>query len=390
MTSLALPPFLMTSEEGSFAKKTIENRKPLIIDQILQDEDVTPEIQDALLALKTEISAGTIQPLIEQTNDRPIWDHDLQPWLGKSWLEIPWFLAETYFYRRVLEAMHYFQPGPWQGRDPYRKMKAKEMTEALPLFTRLYKEMSLENSLASFQDACAKALWGNRADLSNLSDFKTDMKGQADAILRDDTAAVYAQLKQGPAHIVYFFDNGGKELYFDLALIDFLFINNLVTSVTVLLKNQPFFVSDVMIPDFDQALERLHASDADVVRQMAQRLTKAVQARDIQVEAPPFLATGRMYRQLPEALHAQIQAADLAILKGDVNYRRLVGDRHWDPTTSIGRAAGYFPISFMSLRTLKSELVVGLTKDQLARLEAEAEPNWQTNGNRGMITYLQK
>jgi len=35
MTSLALPPFIMTSDENSFARETIASRKPLIIDQVL-------------------------------------------------------------------------------------------------------------------------------------------------------------------------------------------------------------------------------------------------------------------------------------------------------------------------------------------------------------------
>jgi hypothetical protein len=97
-----------------------------------------------------------------------------------------------------------------------------------------------------------------------------------------------------------------------------------------------------------------------------------------------------MYRQLPDVLAKQIGDHDLAILKGDVNYRRLVGDRHWPPTTPVGAAAGHFPTSFASLRTMKSELVVGLLAGQLADLEANAEKDWQINGKRGTITFLQK
>ena len=33
MTSLAMPPFIMTSDENSFAQETIVSRKPVIIDQ---------------------------------------------------------------------------------------------------------------------------------------------------------------------------------------------------------------------------------------------------------------------------------------------------------------------------------------------------------------------
>jgi hypothetical protein len=78
------------------------------------------------------------------------------------------------------------------------------------------------------------------------------------------------------------------------------------------------------------------------------------------------------------------------ILKGDVNYRRLFGDRHWEPTTPINLAAGYFPTNYLSLRTLKAEIVLGLDPVTLEDLERNAEPDWRINGKRGMITFSRK
>ncbi|MDY6873916.1 MAG: damage-control phosphatase ARMT1 family protein [Chloroflexota bacterium] len=390
MTSPAKPPFIMTSEEGSFARFTIEERKPMIIDRILDCFDYPPVIHEALLAFKTEMKEGTIQPLQEITNDREIWDHDMQPWLDKPWLEIPWFLAETYFYRRVLEAVQYFQPGPWQGLNPYQRLKDRETRTAMAIFTPIYDQMAPALSLSSFRDAITKALWGNRTDLSNLQSFEHDMSNQSERIIRDDSAAVFAFLKDRPRKIAYIFDNVGKELYFDLALVDQLLRHNLAANVTFYLKNQPYFVSDAMPDDLEAVLGQLAASDAKKDRALASRLRKNIRTGRIQIETPPFFTTGRMYRQMPAILSKQIGERDLAILKGDVNYRRLVGDRHWPPTTLIGAAAGHFPTAFVSLRTMKAELVVGLTVDQVADLDANAEPDWQINGKRGMITYLEK
>jgi hypothetical protein len=76
------------------------------------------------------------------------------------------------------------------------------------------------------------------------------------------------------------------------------------------------------------------------------------------------------------------------ILKGDVNYRRLFGDRHWQPTTPIEKAAGYFPTSVLSFRTLKAEIAVGLSEEMLEYLNTEAEEDWRINGKRGMITFM--
>ena len=390
MTSLALPPFIMTSEEGSYARKTIAARKPLIIDQILVDNDYPQQIQDALLGLKAELLNGQVRLLNEDTEDKPVWDHDMQPWMGKSWLEIPWFLAETFFFRRVLEAIGYFQPGSWQGKDPYHLMKEQEFTRALPQFITTYDQAIHENTYAGFSQAVQNALWGNQADLSNLDDQIDSSGGSQQQLIRDDSIESYNLFKEKPLNIIYFLDNVGRELYFDLALMDYLLQYRLAASITVLLKNQPFFVSDVMTADFEYALKFLGEVHVRSIQALVNRTQKALQQGQLQLEAPSFLTTGRMYRQLPEELKAKLQAADLALLKGDVNYRRLVGDRHWEPTTPLGRAAGYFPTTFISLRTQKAELVVGLENEQIDWFNEYAEPDWMTSGKWGLISFLKK
>jgi hypothetical protein len=390
MTSFALPPFLMTSEENSFARYTIEARKPLIVDRILSDFDYNRSIRSNLQDLKEEMASGQVQNLQETTSDRTIWDHDIQPWVGKSWLEIPWFIAETYFYRRVLEAVEYFQPGPWMGLNPYERLKTKEIAESLSIFTADFEKIPADNDLSGFSTMFYKALWGNRADLSNLHSFDPDMSIQSERVLRDDSESIFQRLHNQPGKIAYIFDNVGKELYFDLALIDYLLSSCLAMSVTCYLKNQPFFVSDAMPEDVFTVLNHLESSESQKNQALANRLTEAIRQGIVQIETPPFFTTSRMYRQLPEALKSQIASHDLAILKGDVNYRRLVGDRRWPYTTPLGQAAGYFPTSVVSLRTMKSELVVGLSQTQVEFLETEAESDWLINGKRGMISFLQK
>lgn len=390
MKSLALPPFIMTSEEGSFARKTIAESKPLIIDQVLLDNDFPPDIQKALLAFRSELTSGKIRLLEEDVEDRAGWDHDITPWLGKTWLEIPWYLAEAYFFRRVLEATRYFHPGQWQRYDPYRILKDKEITDALPQFISAYLNTTQENSYEGFSQSIVNALWGNQSDLSNLDRGLSAQPERLRRLLRDDSIKAYQYLANHPANIIYFLDNVGKELYFDLAAMDYLLHNGLALSITVWLKNQPFFVSDVMKPDFIHALNYLENSSAEGVRNLSSRVRKAIADEKILLETPEFLTTGRMYRQLPSELADSLRQCDLAILKGDVNHRRLVGDRHWDPVTPIERAAGYFPTSFLSLRTLKAELVVGLEQDQVRWMKKHAEDNWMINGHWGLILFLQK
>lgn len=386
----ALPPLIMTSEPGSFARNTIEERKPLIIDQILQDFDYTPSIRNELIQFKSELTGGLVKPLTEETSDREIWDKDIRPWLGKTWLEIPWFLAETFFYRRILEIVHYFSPGPFQNQDPYKRLKDKELLDAVHIFTQTNGSISSEQPYEMFKRVCFQAMWGNRGDLSNLQVFDTDMGEQSEHIILDQSAAAYDLLKLKPSKIAYFMDNAGRELFFDLALIDYLLQSDLAETITLYLKNQPFFVSDVMPADLEKTLLVLSASNIDSNYELGYRLQNALKDGRIAIETPVFLTTSCMYREMPHVSFKQLGEYDLTILKGDVNYRRLFDDRHWDPTIPVEEAAAYFPTSFLSLRTQKSELVLGLSRDVYEHIKSTAEPDWLINGKRGLLTFYQK
>jgi hypothetical protein len=72
------------------------------------------------------------------------------------------------------------------------------------------------------------------------------------------------------------------------------------------------------------------------------------------------------------------------IIKGDVNYRRMLDDRHWPYETPIAEAAGYFPAPFVLLRTLNGEIMLGLQPGQAQAFEKE-DPAWLIDGRRGII-----
>ena len=72
------------------------------------------------------------------------------------------------------------------------------------------------------------------------------------------------------------------------------------------------------------------------------------------------------------------------MVKGDANYRRLLGEAHWSPTTSFSQAAGYFPAPLVALRTLKAEIIVELRSGEAERLQTE-DPAWLVNGRRGVV-----
>jgi hypothetical protein len=96
-----------------------------------------------------------------------------------------------------------------------------------------------------------------------------------------------------------------------------------------------------------------------------------------------------MFRQMPPALCAELARSDLVIFKGDVNYRRLLDDAHWPRTARMDEIAAYLPAAFVTLRTLKGEIMVGLEPGQ-AEAIAVQDPTWLINGKRGIIQYVNK
>jgi len=390
----SMPPPLMTSEPGSFARYTIVERKPQIIQQVLNNNAYEPDIVSALQAFEDEIVHHSIHPLHESAKDTEFWNTALSAYAGKTWLEVPWYFAETYFYRRLLEAVRYFQPGAWQGRDPFGEQKRKQMEADIKRLAPEWDRFFTQEPGARFEWLLHSSLWGNRTDLSHFSlkaevDTRLDTLTHRHLILINHTAQVYEYLAAGVRRVDFVSDNAGREFFFDLALADFLLQEGRARQVLMHLKNQPFFVSDAMPDDFHLSIALLKTAPAVKMRELDSRLEDALAAQRLKATSDPFLTTCLMYRQMPANLKRQLAQADLVLLKGDVNYRRLLDDAHWPFTTRMEDVIGYFPAPCAVLRTLKGEIMVGLQPGQADAIAAE-DPQWLTNGKRGVIQLIPK
>ena len=82
----------------------------------------------------------------------------------------------------------------------------------------------------------------------------------------------------------------------------------------------------------------------------------------------------------------KLQQAAFIVFKGDANYRRVGLDHIWEPDVPFALMKHVFgaPTSFLCLRTLKSDGIVGLTASQTKALDAQ-DKNWRHNGQRGVI-----
>ena len=396
MGDKSLPQFLMTSERGSFAQKTILHRKPQIINQVITDNDYSPEIIDKLILFKDEIGSNyKIQPLTEDTADVQQWNNLWGKYKKKSWLELPWYFAETFFYRRLLEIIKYFQPGIFLSKDPFQKLKSKEIENSIESLSHTIDSIGkIKDLKISFEKRIHACLWGNRLDLSNFT-VKNDIKHkqamiERENILINDFSKVYDVITQKSlSHVAFFNDNIGMEFDFDLLLTDFLFRNNWVDKITFYLKPYPFFVSDVMIKDFHETVQILQHSSYSNLKVLGNRIQTTFNQRKLSISTDPFWASSSHFCEMANSLLEELSMYDLIILKGDVNYRRLLSDRNWPYTTSIKEIVEYFPVSTLILRTLKSQIMVNLKEKQVKKIEAE-DPEWLINGKRGIIQYIEK
>lgn len=390
--SLTIPPTIATSEIGSFARSTIEVRKPQILAQILTDNEYTPAVRRSLEDFRDELAGKPARPLQEAAPDAAEWNAELGRIPGRTWLELPWFFAETYFYRRVLEITGWFQPGSGFHLDPFGLQKTRSLPDDVAWFGEMANQWSGLDPEAASEVLLHSCLWGNRADLSNLN-MHAEAAGGLSAfderhlLLIDHTRQVQDRLSKGVRRVDFLTDNVGRELLFDLALADFLLQECWTEQVTLRVKDHPYFVSDVMPVDVQVTIAALISAggQAGVI---GSRLASFLAAGRLEVREHPFWTSFHMFPELPEDLCFELGQADLVVVKGDANYRRLVSDAHWPFTTPMDAVCAYFPADFVSLRTIKSEVMVGLQPGEAEALFA-SDPGWLLNGKRGIIYFIQ-
>jgi hypothetical protein len=213
-----------------------------------------------------------------------------------------------------------------------------------------------------FSEMCEVCLWGNATDLSLLTELSYKdiqklqgakaRKASQKNILVNDLPAVYQTLLasrqdrgNGERRIDIILDNAGFELFVDLILGGYLIASNLATKVVFHPKSMPWFVSDVLPIDFDHLLEvlanpqafygavedlrPLSIADVDALENLSQQWRDNFANGRFSIENNRFWTGPGSYWRIPEAepkLYSYLRDSELIIFKGDLNYRKLVGD----------------------------------------------------------------
>lgn len=429
LPKLPLPQAICSTEPGTWAYDTMSRR---VNKEILQrtfeenqdefESEAFKDVFERFQTLRKELDSAAdtkltyLQDLPEDAPEERVreyneWKELLRPFVeaGDTWLTAPWLVTEFYVYRLLMQALGYWDKNSAGYQyDPFAKQKRAGLTSSVAsaergMLTRLPK---LPATKEGIELAAAFALWGNKMDLSlwpadaanqNVDVFTEILEKAAENLLHDDsdTLGDYCDTlrAKGGGNVDIVVDNAGFELVTDLALGQHLVESGIAKCVTFQLKTHPTFVSDALEKDLVETSDYYANLDADAYP----NAKKAGQAWK------EFLADGRWkcnednywvqpfpMWDMTEPLRTDMkERCDLAFIKGDANYRRLLGDRMWDFTAPFGDVVGaYFPCPVCALRTLKAELGCGMDADQVERAKA-LDDQWLVNGRFGVVQFGQ-
>lgn len=245
-------------------------------------------------------------------------------------------------------------------------------------------------------------MWGNRCDLSISSGEIEAVQGAGhtshlqhmkENIIVDNSQEVWDAIhSEKTTRIDFVLDNSGFELFTDLCFAEFLLHANFAKEIHLHTKEIPWFVSDASKKDVLWMVEQMKCSSNKCLSLLGDRWLQRFQDGSFVLQSNHFWTLAQDFSEMKSIapdLYKELLGAKIIFFKGDLNYRKLVGDRKWPHTTPFTDALwGFSPAPLCSLRTLKADVQVGLSPGQDDQLEAISK-EWMTSGSYAVIQYAQ-
>lgn len=205
---------------------------------------------------------------------------------------------------------------------------------------------------------CEISLWGNAIDLSVLTNLRSEdlvqLQGkqaieamQENIVVNDmEQASEYVDslkdaqidiiLDNAGTSILWLILTAGFELFADVFFAAYFLETGIAKTVVCHPKDFGWFVSDVTPVDFESLFDLLQDTSIAGTQQqrndikfLADRWKMFYETGRIQIRRDPFWTTSHPFWSMPKytpELFKSLQASDLVIYKGCLNYRKLVGD----------------------------------------------------------------
>lgn len=430
---MSLPKVYYNNDKTSFAFSTCQKRWPIIIQNAIDDVAETVEkskdeelidqgkiIQTELLSLKDELTNDGEIKLFNEDSVPGLksFDNTLQKLGFKiTWLTGPWLYLECYLYRKI--NLFFIKKSKWNNYDIFEKLKRETFkSSSFGIYelairykqlhdeiTKIGKEKLDQEALKIlFTEFVDISLWGNATDLSllanaTLEDIKSVQGAEARKkselnILTNDLSKAWDQLiNSSTKRVDFILDNAGFENFTDLILTLFLLDTGLSNEVIFHCKTRPWMVSDTMIKDFPILLEDLanidwfpeHRAEMDF---LISQLNKYHKSSHLKLVDHEFWTIDLEYWNINEnetqfggaEVFELLKPSDLIIVKGDLNYRKLTGDRQWLRSTPFVKGIGSLStngLKILALRTCKADVCLGLPLGK----DEELSEYWRSLGN---------
>ena len=379
-----LPPPLAPAVPGSFAQRTLRERLPRIVGEVLETARLAPAARARLRRARDRLPEATVRRLAPGPGEGPLWDAFFRTHAGRRLAELPFFELEAYFYLWVLTETGYFET----GADPFSAAKRNEFAASVPSLEAASRATLQEDALAprrAVRRALQRAVLGNHADASNPEVLGAG-PGGLELAQHVPWRRVEGLLLGGPK-VVFLADNAMSELWYDLVLARSVVRAAPAIRVELVLKRHPLFVSDAVPGDVEGLWELAEAQRAAPgLRRLTRELRAAVDEGRIAIRSWSEL-NAPLHFSAPE-LSRRLDPDVPLVLMGDANYRRALEDRAWPPTTPLGLACRMPARRVLFLRVMKSECVAGLPAPLVRRLE-RADRSWRTDGRYAISQLLQ-
>ncbi|OQR71835.1 protein-glutamate O-methyltransferase-like [Tropilaelaps mercedesae] len=406
---------LCAQVEGSFAYKTVKDRLPVILTKVIDllsrkasdiesnygpiSREETKKIIGRLSKLRNELQTNkNYVPVQDSFEDVAIWNEHLPQVSTPRWFDGIWLLAECYLYRRIFESFQ--MTTKLKEYDYFGEQKENALLTSMLAVNALTEVLAGGSSKVELSQLIEVSLWGNKCDVSfsggEENSQKVDLFSQLDTlrvnILQNDVTKVveYIQSKKS-LKIDFLLDNAGFELVTDLILMDYMTRQNLVLRIHIFVKVMPWYVSDALVHDLHYVISRLEQSDFAPTAFLGKRCRGYLEAKQWSIEKRIYWTLPFPYADMSHRdpkLYQELKQSDLIIFKGDLNYRKLVGDRAWKPTTNFRASLmGFEPAPLITLRTIKAETVTGLVEGA-AETAKQKSKDWMVSGEFAVVQFV--
>ncbi|PSN30855.1 Protein-glutamate O-methyltransferase [Blattella germanica] len=397
----------------SFAYLTIRDRLPVtvtnVIDHLVRDKEKiisdfgeqakeeSKEIIGKFSKLKNELQ--TNKPFELLTSD----GSDVQKWNeyqrkeaenegeDPKWFSTSWLYAECYFYRRI---RHAFELRLIKERDKYANLWGNQYDLSRPIGSELTQGNDPLKNIELLQDNLLVDESENIWDTLAVAQKNDVIVGKYHIIVfrsRGWAMIIFIILiSYQSCNIVN--DNAGYELFSDMCLADALCTFSLADRIRFYVKALPWFISDTLKDDVHWILRTMLklSNRSSSLPTLAERWEGYFQSGKWTIIVEDFWTLPHVYSEMKSVepkLYAKLSEANLIVFKGDLNYRKLLGETNWSTTESFSKALqGFHPAPLVTLRTVKADLICGLKPGQ-AEIVAQKSPNWLITGDYAVIQF---